>query len=177
VKAIVIERPDELAMRELPDPSPGPDDVVIASAAVGICRTDVHILHGEMPKATVRYPCIPGHEWSGTIALAGERVRDLSPGDRVVSEGRVPCLRCARCAAGETNLCVENDQLGFTRPGGGAELVVVPARVVHRLPEGVSHVEATLVEPMSIALRALRRVSLTAGETSVSSAPAPSAGW
>jgi L-iditol 2-dehydrogenase len=164
VKAVVIEAPGVVALRELEAPSAGPGEVVVRSRAAGVCRTDLEVLRGELDRRWVRYPCVPGHEWSGEIAELGEGVQGLGPGDRVVCEGIVPCLRCRRCLAGDTNLCVNYDQLGFTRVGGYGELVLAPARIVHRLPEHVSFEAGVLVEPASVVLRALERARLAAGE-------------
>ena len=111
------------------------------------------------------YPCIPGHEWSGTIADVGENVTDLRPGERVVCEGLIPCNRCRRCKAGDTHLCAEYDCLGFTRGGGYGELVVAPRHVVHRLPDSVSFDAAVLIEPASVVLRALERARPAIGES------------
>jgi 2-desacetyl-2-hydroxyethyl bacteriochlorophyllide A dehydrogenase len=163
VKAVIIERPGEVGLRELEAPSAGPGEVVVRSRAAGVCRTDLEVLHGELDRRWVRYPCVPGHEWSGEIAEVGDGVEGLAPGDRVVCEGIVPCGHCRRCLAGDTNLCENYDQLGFTRPGGYAELVRVPARIVHRLPEHVSFEAGVLVEPASVVLRALERGRLAKG--------------
>jgi 2-desacetyl-2-hydroxyethyl bacteriochlorophyllide A dehydrogenase len=160
---VIIERPGEVALRELDAPSAGPGEVVVRSRAAGVCRTDLEVLHGELDRRWVRYPCVPGHEWSGEIAEVGDGVEGLAPGDRVVCEGIVPCGHCRRCLAGDTNLCENYDQLGFTRPGGYAELVRVPARIVHRLPEHVSFEAGVLVEPASVVLRALERGRLAKG--------------
>jgi threonine dehydrogenase-like Zn-dependent dehydrogenase len=113
----------------------------------------------------VRYPCIPGHEWSGSIAAVGERVSDLEVGDRVVCEGIIPCHRCGRCKAGQTHLCTNYDALGFTRGGGYGELVVAPRHVVHRLPDRVSFDAAVLIEPGSVVLRGIERAQLAPGES------------
>jgi len=164
VRAVVIEAPGVIAVREIDPPVCGPDDVVVRSRAAGVCRTDLEVLQGVLDRRWVRYPCVPGHEWSGEIAEVGERVAGFEPGDRVVCEGIVPCGHCRRCVAGETNLCENYDQLGFTRVGGYGELVLAPARVVHRLPEHVSFDAGVLVEPGSVVLRALERARLSAGE-------------
>jgi 2-desacetyl-2-hydroxyethyl bacteriochlorophyllide A dehydrogenase len=164
LRAVVIERPGAVALRELDAPLCGPDDVVVHSRAAGVCRTDLEVLRGELDPRWVRYPCVPGHEWSGEIAEVGEAVEGLTVGVRVVCEGMIPCGRCRRCAVGDTNLCENYDQLGFTRVGGYGELVLVPARVVHRLPDDVGFDEGVLVEPASVILRALERARLSAGE-------------
>jgi L-iditol 2-dehydrogenase len=165
VHAIVIERPNEVALREVETPACGPDDVLVRSHKAGVCRTDLEVLRGELSPSWVRYPCIPGHEWSGTIAEVGANVQDLSPGDRVVCEGIIPCKRCRRCRSGDTNLCENYDQLGFTRGGGYGEFVLAPRHVVHPLPEGVSFDAGVLIEPASCVLRGCERGRLAPGES------------
>jgi 2-desacetyl-2-hydroxyethyl bacteriochlorophyllide A dehydrogenase len=165
VRAIVIERPNEVALREVETPTCGPDDVLVRSHKAGVCRTDLEVLRGELSPRWVRYPCVPGHEWSGTVEEVGANVRDLTPGERVVCEGIIPCNRCRRCRAGETNLCESYDQLGFTRGGGYGEFVLAPRHVVHRLLEGVSLDAAVLIEPASCVLRGLERGRLGPGES------------
>jgi 2-desacetyl-2-hydroxyethyl bacteriochlorophyllide A dehydrogenase len=165
VRAIVIERPNEVALREVETPTYGPDDVLVRSHKAGVCRTDLEVLRGELSPRWVRYPCIPGHEWSGTVEEVGANVRDLTPGERVVCEGIIPCNRCRRCRAGETNLCENYDQLGFTRGGGYGEFVLAPRHVVHRLPDDVSFDAGVLIEPASCVLRGLERGRLGPGES------------
>jgi 2-desacetyl-2-hydroxyethyl bacteriochlorophyllide A dehydrogenase len=164
VKAIVIEAPHQVALRDLEPPVAGPGEVLVRSHRAGVCRTDLEVLAGTLPERWVRYPCIPGHEWSGTVAAVGDGVREVGAGDRVVCEGIVPCRRCRRCREGATNLCENYDQLGFTRAGGWGELVSVPVHVVHRLPEHVSLDAAVLIEPGSVVLRALERARPAPGD-------------
>jgi threonine dehydrogenase-like Zn-dependent dehydrogenase len=99
------------------------------------------------------------------VEAVGAGVTALEPGDRVVCEGNIPCLACPPCHAGETHLCRNYDAVGFTRGGGFGELVVVPARVVHSLPEHVSFDAAVLVEPGSVVLKALERARIRPAET------------
>ncbi len=85
-------------------------------------------------------------------------------GDRVVCEGMIPCTRCSRCKEGETQLCLNYDQIGFTRAGGYGEYVSVPRHVVHRLPDAVSFAAGVLVEPAACVLRGLERAGPQPGE-------------
>ena len=165
MKAVVIDRPHDVAYRDVAEPVYGPGDVVVRSHKAGVCRTDLEVLEGALDLRWVRYPCIPGHEWSGSVAEVGADVDDTKRGDRVVCEGLIPCNRCARCKAGDTHLCANYDSLGFTRAGGWGELVVAPRHVVHRLPDSVSFEAAVLVEPGSVVLRGLERGRLAAGES------------
>jgi D-arabinose 1-dehydrogenase-like Zn-dependent alcohol dehydrogenase len=161
----VIERPHAVAFEEVETPSCGPSDVLVRSRFAGLCRTDVEVLAGELDRRWVRYPCIPGHEWSGVVEAVGDAVTDLTPGARVVCEGYCYCGVCRRCRAGDTHLCETYDQLGFTRGGGYGELVVAPRHVVHRLPDTVDLDAAVLVEPGSVVLQGLARARPVPGET------------
>jgi len=165
MKAVVIERPHEVAFEDVETPSCGPLDVLVRSRFAGLCRTDVEVLAGELDRRWVRYPCIPGHEWSGVVEAVGDAVTDLTAGARVVCEGYCYCGVCRRCRAGDTHLCETYDQLGFTRGGGYGELVLAPRRVVHRLPETVDLDAAVLVEPASVVLQGLLRARPEPGET------------
>jgi L-iditol 2-dehydrogenase len=166
MKAVVIERPHEVEWVELDRPRPGLGEVVVRSHVAGVCRTDLEIVHGDLTDPRwVRFPVVPGHEWSGTVAELGEGVTGLSLGDRVVCEGIVPCNRCLSCKQGETQLCLNYDQIGFTRGGGYGEYVLAPAHVVHRLPDAVSFAGGALVEPASCVLRGLEHGEPQPGET------------
>ena len=166
MKAVLIERPNEVALVELETPSPDPGEVLVRSHVAGVCRTDLEMLHGGLTDPRwVRFPLVPGHEWSGSVAELGEGVTDLEVGERVVCEGMIPCNRCRRCKEGNTQLCLNYDQIGFTRPGGYGEFVRVPRHVVHRLPESVSFAAGTLVEPAACVLRGLERGRPRPGDT------------
>jgi len=165
MRAIVVERPNAVALRELAPPEPGPGEIRVRSVRAGVCRTDLDIVAGALDPRWVRFPIVPGHEWSGVVDEVGAGVAGFEGGERVVCEGNIPCLACPRCHAGETHLCANYDAVGFTRGGGFGELVVVPARVVHRLPAHVSFDAAVLVEPGSVVLKALERLRIQPAET------------
>jgi 2-desacetyl-2-hydroxyethyl bacteriochlorophyllide A dehydrogenase len=165
MRAIVIERPNAVDLRELDTPTPGPGEVRVRSVLAGVCRTDLDILSGTLDSRWVRFPVVPGHEWSGVIDAVGEGVAGLEPGQRVVCEGNIGCMQCARCRAGDTHLCQNYDAVGFTRGGGWGEFVVVPARILHQLPDHVSFAAAALVEPGSCVVKALGRARIQPAET------------
>ncbi|HEX5898593.1 MAG TPA: alcohol dehydrogenase catalytic domain-containing protein [Solirubrobacteraceae bacterium] len=165
MKAVVVERPNEVRYREVEAPAVGPDDVLVASREAGLCRTDIEMMTGVFTDPRwVRFPVIPGHEWAGTVLEVGANVQSVHVGDRVVCEGFIVCHRCRRCRSGETQWCERIEALGFTRPGGYAELVAVPEQVVHRLPEHVSFDAGVLVEPASVVLRGLEKAGPKPGE-------------
>jgi L-iditol 2-dehydrogenase len=165
MKAVVFERPNEVSYREVEAPAVGADDVLVRSAAAGLCRTDIEMMTGVFTDPRwVRFPVIPGHEWAGTVVEVGPGVASVQVGDRVVCEGFIVCHRCRRCRSGETHWCERIEALGFTRPGGYAQLVSVPERVVHRLPGHVSFDAGVLVEPASVVLRGLEKARPEPGE-------------
>ena len=160
----MIETPGTIGVRERPALEPSSGEVVIRPAYCGVCGTDLELLRGEVDPAYVRYPLTLGHEWSGTVESVGADVENLEPGDRCVAECIVPCGRCAFCKVGATNVCEVYDELGFTREGGASDQVLVPARLVHRLEPGTSMLDAALVEPSSVVLRALEKADPKSGD-------------
>src|SRR2546428_6734445 len=163
-RALVVTRPGVIGVIDLPALEPGPGEVVIRPAFCGVCGTDLELLRGEVDPDYVRYPLTIGHEWSGTAQAVGAGVENVRPGDRCVAECIVPCGRCAFCRAGDTNICEIYDELGFTREGGASDEVLVPARLVHKLEPGTSLLDAALVEPSSVVLRALEKAEPASGD-------------
>jgi 2-desacetyl-2-hydroxyethyl bacteriochlorophyllide A dehydrogenase len=165
MKAVVVERPNEVSYREVEAPAVGADDVLVASREAGLCRTDIEMMTGAFTDPRwVHYPVIPGHEWAGTVVETGANVDSVRVGDRVVCEGFITCNRCRRCRSGATHWCERVEALGFTRPGGYAQLVAVPERIVHRLPDHVSFDAGVLVEPASVVLHGLEKARPQTGE-------------
>ena len=146
--ALVVDRPGTSAVRQVPEPVPGPGEVLVEVAAAGICGSDLELLDGRRPAAYVRYPVVPGHEWAGRVLAAGPGVDGVGPGDPVVAEGLRACGVCDRCAEGRTNICTAAyAETGFTLPGALAERLVVPAGLLHRLPANRPVEPAALLEP------------------------------
>jgi propanol-preferring alcohol dehydrogenase len=130
-----------LSCDEVPVAEPGAHEVLIEVSACGVCRTDLHVLDGELPD--LRYPVVPGHEIVGRVVRLGEGVTRLSVGDRVgVPWLGKTCGVCAYCAAGAENLCDRALFTGYTLPGGYAELTVAAADYCLRIPERYSDLEA-----------------------------------
>ena len=162
-RALVVDRPGEIALVERAELEPGPGEVVLRPAFCGVCGTDLELLDGDLDPAYVRYPVTIGHEWSGVVEAVGPGVEGVEAGDRCVAEGIVPCGDCSNCRAGATNTCDVYDEIGFTREGGASDQVLVPARLVHRLADEVALEGAALVEPSSVVLRALQKANPLAG--------------
>jgi propanol-preferring alcohol dehydrogenase len=157
-----IGRPLEAA--EVPDPAPGPGDVVVAVAATGICHSDVHYRAGH--PAPRHLPMIPGHEVAGVIVAAGEDVTPERVGDRVAIHYVVSCGECAACRRGLEQFCERYEMLGQTRNGGYAELIVVPERNAVTIPAPIATAHAAVMMCSSAtSLHALRKGRLDSGET------------
>jgi len=162
VRAVVIEAPGRVAVTDVDPAAPGRGEVAVAVERVGICATDVHILHGGFPTAT--YPLTPGHEVAGRISKLGSDVEGLAVGDPVVIDPGLPCLRCRLCREGRLNLCEHRQAIGVTRTGGAAESVIVPAGNCHRVLAGTPDGAAVLAEPLACVVHALDLVRSPQGQ-------------
>lgn len=157
MQAMVLTEPGRpLELRDLSAPIPGPDEVLIRVEACAVCRTDLHIVDGELPVPTL--PLIPGHQIVGTVEQLGERVTRWTIGQKV----GVPwlgwtCGACRFCREGRENLCDQAQFTGYTRPGGFAEYTVADQRFCFALPANYSAVAAApLLCAGLIGYRALR---------------------
>jgi threonine dehydrogenase-like Zn-dependent dehydrogenase len=161
MRALIVRAPGTVAVEAHDDPLPVDHEVMVTPLISGMCGTDIELIDGGVDPMYVRYPLILGHEWVGV--LRGDVPGVAVAGDRVVVEGIVPCDVCAECLHGDFNRCAIYDEIGFTRPGGIAELVAVPSRLVHRIDPAVQIDDAAFIEPMSVVWRALTRIPLRAG--------------
>jgi NADPH2:quinone reductase len=171
MRAVIIEKPGEIRIGTVPDPAPGPDEVLVKVGACGICGTDLHISEGEFPPTP--YPIVPGHEFAGEVVAVGKNVQresgkgasNLSIGARVAVDPSLFCGHCAFCRVGRGNLCLNWGAIGDTVDGAFAEYVRVPVANAYRLPEHVSLREAALIEPVSCAVHGIHRLEPRLGDT------------
>ena len=149
-----------LAWREVEAPHPGEGEVLLRVRACGVCRTDLHVVEGDLPAR--RLPLIPGHQIVGEVAALGAGVAGLQAGDRVgVAWLHRTCGACRFCAADRENLCDRPQFTGWTRDGGFAALAVAPAPFTYRLPGVFSDAEAApLLCAGIIGYRALKLTGL-----------------
>ncbi|MGW2420542.1 zinc-dependent alcohol dehydrogenase family protein [Streptomyces sp. NPDC001709] len=150
MRAAVIEAPGKVTVTTVPDPTPGPREVVVDVAACGLCGTDLHILRGEFAPTL---PVVPGHEFAGEVVGLGSEVTELAIGDRVAVDPSLYCYECRYCRAGRNNLCERWQAIGVTVAGGAAEYAVAPVANCVRLPDHVAVEDAALIEPLSCAVR------------------------
>jgi L-iditol 2-dehydrogenase len=143
-RAILVgERPNEISVGTLKLPEVGPNDVLVESRVIGICRSDIELRDGHLDHIIpVQYPVVPGHEWSGSVLSVGSSVTKLVPGDRVVGE----CL------------ITSHDWFGCNVNGAGSDRFVAPAQVLHKVPDSIDDTMAAMVEPFTIAFRAIREI-------------------
>ncbi|ADG05109.1 zinc-dependent alcohol dehydrogenase family protein [Kyrpidia tusciae] len=161
MKAMVIPEPGRAVIREVPEPEPGPGEVVVSVKAAGICGTDFHIFEGD---SLGSYPIIPGHEFAGVVAKVGPAVTSLAVGDRVAVDPSLFCGRCRYCLTNRGNHCENWGGIGTTVPGGFAEQVAVPESSAFRLPDALSFQEGAFVEPVACVVHGINRLNLRPGE-------------
>ncbi len=157
MRAMVLDRQREpLWPRDLPRPEPGPGQVLVSVQACGVCRTDLHVVDGDLPEPAL--PLVPGHQIVGRVAAVGERVTRIAVGDRVgVPWLGWPCGVCSYCASGRENLCDAARFTGYHLPGGFAEYAVADDRYCFSIPAGYSGLQAApLLCAGLIGYRALR---------------------
>ncbi len=161
-----------VTLMDVADPTPGPGEVVIQVKAAGICGSDLHILDGSM-KYTMRLPLVMGHEFSGVVSAVGEGVDDLTIGERVTSETLFKtCGVCLACRGGSYNQCAKKQVIGYYYNGCFAEYILVPRRLVHRLPDNVSFRAGSMVEPLACCVHAVNELTpITPTEVVVVSGP------
>jgi len=152
-----------LRLRTRAEPVPDSDELLVRVAACGVCRTDLHVVEGDLP--LVRAPIVPGHQIVGRVERAGPATRRFHEGDRVgIAWLRSTCGRCEFCVSGRENLCPESAYTGWTADGGFADYAVVREDFAYAIPAGFSDVEAApLLCAGIIGYRALRRADVPGG--------------
>jgi L-iditol 2-dehydrogenase len=170
MKALVLTAYGRLEIQELPRPEPGPRDVRVRVRACGICGSDVHGYDGSTGRRVP--PLVMGHEAAGEVEAVGAEVAGFKPGDRVTFDSTIHCGECRYCRAGRVNLCDRRRVVGvapgdYRQDGAFAECVVVPERIVCRVPDAVPFEHAAMVEPLAVAVHAVRRAGLAPGDRAV----------
>ncbi len=160
MKALTLTAPNELEYGDVPDPEVAPGEVLIEVRACGICGSDIHGMDGRTGRRIP--PIVMGHEATGVIREVGAEVEGWARDDRVTFDSTIYCGTCPYCRRGQVNLCDRRRVLGvscqeYRQPGAFAELVAVPAHILHRLPDSVSFVQGAMAEPLAVALHAIAR--------------------
>jgi 2-desacetyl-2-hydroxyethyl bacteriochlorophyllide A dehydrogenase len=153
MKAAVLNNKADLSVIELPDPVPGPGEVVVEITLAGVCGTDYSLYHG---KFDVPLPVVPGHEGMGAVRDIGLGVTNVDLGQRVVIQPNFACWECNLCAKGMDNICSQKVRLGLDINGVFAKYVKVPSRYVWPVPGNLDDRTAVLAEPLAVAAHALK---------------------
>src|SRR5260370_5266219 len=167
MKALLLSKYRSLEIAEVPTPAAGAGEVLIRVGACGICGSDVHGYDGSSGRRIP--PIVMGHEAAGRVAVVGQQVNGWAEGDRVTFDSTISCGTCPYCARGETNLCDRLQVLGvsctdYRCAGAFAEYVLVPQRIVYRLPDALSFSEAAMLEAVAVAVHAVALSRISSGD-------------
>ena len=170
MKVLLLEEYRKLTVTDMPEPEVGARDVLVQIRACGICGSDIHGFDGSSGRRIP--PLIMGHEASGVVARIGSDVTKVKEGDRVTFDSMVSCGECSFCERGEMNLCDDRRVLGvscddYRQHGCFAEYAVVPEHIIYSLPDNLSFEHAAMIEPVSVAVHAVKRTPIAKGDTAV----------
>lgn len=152
----VMTAPGEIMFREIPVPEVGENQVKVRIRFIGVCGSDIHVYHGKHP--FTKYPVTQGHEVSGEVEEVGSKVTKFKVGQKVTIEPQVVCGKCYPCRHGKYNLCEELKVMGFQTTGTASTFFVVDQEKVTALPDEMSFQDGAMIEPLAVAVHAVRRV-------------------
>lgn len=171
MKAFLLHGAKDLRATNLPEPVAGPGELVIAMRRAGICGSDMHYFsHGQIGSFIPNRPFVLGHEFAGEIVSVGPGVSTSRLGERVTVDPSMPCGVCQFCRSGRYNLCLNMRFYGSAScdphiNGGFEEFIAAPATNCLKVPDTLSWGEAAMIEPLSVAVHAVRRAGSVAGQT------------
>ena len=157
----VMTAPHKIEFREVEMPKAAPGQAVLKIRRIGICGSDIHVYHGQHPFTS--YPVTQGHEVSGEVVEIGEGVEGLYVGQKVTIEPQVVCGKCHPCRHGKYNLCEELKVMGFQTTGTASEYFAVDAAKITPLPGDMGFDEGAMLEPLAVAVHAVRRMGDVTG--------------
>lgn len=157
----VMTNPGEIVFREVPVPEIKDDQVLVKIMNIGICGSDIHVYHGKHP--FTKYPVTQGHEVSGEVIKVGKNVAQFKTGQKVTIEPQVYCGHCYPCRHGKYNLCEELKVMGFQTTGTASEYFAVDASKVTPIPEDMSYEEGAMIEPLAVAVHAVKQMGDVSG--------------
>lgn len=164
----------DVEIRDIPEPQPGPDEVLLQVKAAGVCGSDVHMWRNHQ-SWKVKLPLVLGHEFSGVVVQVGKRVAGFNPGDRVACETAASvCGRCVYCLSGNYNMCPHRLGYGALADGAFTRYVAARPQILHHIPDNVPFEHAALTEPICVAYNALvEKTLINPGDTVVIQGPGP----
>ena len=158
----VMTNPGQIEFREIAQPKPANDEVLIQIKRIGVCGSDIHVYHGLHPYT--RYPVVQGHEVAGVVAETGAAVTGFTPGEKVIFMPQVTCGVCYACRHGLYHICDQLKVMGFQTGGAAQAYFPVSADKVLKLPLSVTLDQGAMIEPVAVAVHALRRAGDLAGK-------------
>ncbi|MHB1316127.1 MAG: zinc-dependent alcohol dehydrogenase [Christensenellales bacterium] len=162
MKALVYDAKQNIAIQDMPEPSPSKGQVKIKVKYAGICGSDMAAWHGGITRITK--PVILSHEFVGEIVEVNQPVKDLKPGDRVVVEPLISCGKCEACKSGHYHVCRVLGLYGLDADGGFAKYVCVASDKVTVIPDELSFERVALIEPLAVAVHMVRRSKMQLGD-------------
>lgn len=155
MKQAVMTEPGRIVLREVPIPATGEGQIEVKIKAIGVCGSDIHVWHGKHPYTS--YPVVQGHEVAAEVTKVGPGVTGFAPGDAVTIQPQEVCGVCYPCTHGLYNDCEKLKVMGFQCTGMASEYFVTDATRVLPLPEGMGFEQGAMIEPLAVAVHALRR--------------------
>ena len=151
----IMNRPGEITFREVPVPAVAAHQIKVKMKRIGVCGSDIHVFHGRHPYTP--YPVVQGHEVSAVVVEVGADVTGFKAGDKVTIQPQVVCGRCYPCTHGMYNACEELRVMGFQTTGMASEFFVTDAGKALKLPDNTSYEHGAMIEPLAVAVHAVRR--------------------
>jgi L-iditol 2-dehydrogenase len=159
----LMTKPGEIIYREVDIPVVGPNQIKVKMKRIGVCGSDVHVYHGKHPFTS--YPVVQGHEVSAEVVEVGADVTDFKPGDKVTIQPQVVCGKCYPCTHGMYNDCEVLKVMGFQTTGMASEYFVTEASKALKLPDSISWDHGSMIEPLAVAVHAIRRYGDVKGKS------------
>lgn len=158
----VMTQPGEIEFREVSKPKVDNGRVLVKIMRIGICGSDIHVYHGKHPYTS--YPVVQGHEVSGEVVEVGDGVSNLKAGDKVTIRPQVVCGECYQCKNGQSHICDNLKVMGFQTTGTASQYFLVNEEHIIKLPDSISYNHGAMIEPMAVAIHALRRAGSVEGK-------------
>ena len=162
MKAAVLEEAKKLQVKDIPEPVPDLDEILVKVACCGVCGTDVKLYEG---KYTANVPVVLGHEFAGEVIKIGSAVKNIKVGDKIVSDPNESCGACSWCRSGQPCFCNDLAAYGVLRDGGFAEFTKVTEKGAYKIPGELDFESASFAEPVSCAVHCIDKAAIKPGET------------
>lgn len=165
MKQAIMTSPGVIEYNEVPVPAVGDDQIKVRMKRIGVCGSDIHVNHGKHPYTS--YPVVQGHEVSAQVVEIGKNVTNVKVGDKVTIQPQVVCGKCYPCTHGMYNDCEVLKVMGFQTTGMASDYFVVDAKKALALPEDMSWDHGAMIEPLAVAVHAVRRFGDVNGKTAL----------